>query len=524
MVLRRLFIVSAFVFASIATSTFAAPAREIDRGIVGVLKTLPADGKATLRNISLGRESLDTLEIEPMEVWAKDATIFAYGPSGEKTILPPPDVKYFKGRVKGEDESAVFFSRSADGSIRGMVLIGDRRWIVGTGVRTAERRRPYVRLDMDQRVDPDAPLLISEVDEIDDLLDPTAAWQCDVGKHAPDSPIVRLSNLRAQASGKKPIAEAGNVSGATYQMRIAIETDDELCAAFGNNTTSLNTYIGDLIAKASVVYSRDVKTTLTLGHVNLRTGGAGTDPWTVTTGSGTGAALAQFGTYWHTNYPQASFPRSTAAFLSGKAFNGGIAWLEVLCQDDLFCGADGSTCNGGFASATYANQYAGGYAFNGSLGSVTTTVPDPTVTVNGVEYGLPNTSNFWILLEFLHEVGHNVASPHSSCVGLTAPEKVLYGVTRDFVDICLSGGTGCYGGVVSAPTEKGTIMSYCHNILSGVFRQSRYLFGKTGEASEKMLPIFNAGFEGSTSDPTITVQTQPVSCAAGRTASVPACT
>ena len=75
-------------------------------------------------------------------------------------------------------------------------------------------------------------------------------------------------------------------------MRLAIETDDELCAAFGNNATALNTYIGDLIAKASIVYSRDVGTTLSLGQVNLRTGGPGTDPWTSVPASGTGAALA----------------------------------------------------------------------------------------------------------------------------------------------------------------------------------------------------------------------------------------
>ncbi|HEU4887489.1 MAG TPA: M12 family metallo-peptidase [Thermoanaerobaculia bacterium] len=530
------FFVAALVVISFAVSSSAGTARELNRNVGRLLATMPENGKVTLRDLSLGRKSLDTIELEPMEVWAKDAKIIAYGPAGEETLLAPPDVKYFKGRVKGEEESAVFFSRSRNGSVRGMVLIGERRWVIGTGVRQGDR--PVAAVRKEYEIGPDGgegPLLISEIDEIDDLNDPTSSWQCDVGKHAPDMPVVRRGDLKTEAVGiRKPVREAGDVEDATYQLRIAVETDDELGAAFGNNTNTLTTYIGDLFAKASIVYSRDLSTTLVLGQVNLRVGGAGTDPWTFSTGSGTAVALAEFGTYWHTNYPIASVPRSSAVFISGRNYGGGIAWLDVLCDDDFYCGSDGSNCNGGNPSATYANKYGGGYAFNGQAGSVTTTVPDPTLTVNGVQYGLPTTSNFWILLEVMHELGHNVASPHSSCVALSAEEKALYGVTRNFVDICLSSGGGCYSGAVSAPTEKGTIMSYCHNISSGGFRQSRYLFGKAGEASEKMLPIFKGsyddeqpwfatGLEGSTPDPTITVQTPPVACAAGRTASVPSC-
>lgn len=520
MALRRFVIASALLFASITPSVFAGTARPLDRQIARTLATMPADGKATLRDISLGRESLDTLEIEPMQVWANDAKIIVFGAGGEETIIPPPDVKYFKGRVKGEDDSAVFFSRSANGSIRGMVLIGDRRWVIGTGVRKVGKTGPYVNKEFsDGPIEANAPLLISEIDELDDLQDASAEWGCEVGEHAPGEPL-RLADLAARAP-KKPSTDAGNVSGATYQLRIAVETDDELYAGFGSNSGTLTTYIGDLIGKASTVYTRDIKTSLVLGEVHLRTGGAGTDPWTQSTSS---TLLAQFGTYWHNNYSMASVPRSTAVFLSGRNLSAGIAWLNVLCEDDISCGADGSNCNGGSPSATYAGAWAGGYAFNSQSGAVTTTVPDPDATVNGVQYGLPTTSNFWMLLEMMHEVGHNVASPHSSCVALSPAEQAQYGVARGFVDLCLSGGSGCYVGATSAPAEKGTIMSYCHNFTSGGFRQSRYLFGKATEPSEKMLPILNGGLEGCTPDVTITSQTPPVSCSAGRTASVTACT
>ncbi|HEV7768742.1 MAG TPA: M12 family metallo-peptidase [Thermoanaerobaculia bacterium] len=539
---RRFVVSAALVVATVAFPSFAGTARQLDRRIGQVLKSMPADGSAVLRDISLGRESLDALEIEPMEVWAKDAKIVAYGAAGQETLISPPDVKYFKGRVVGEDDSIVFFSRSANGAIRGMVILGDRQFAIGTGIRRGTHRE--ARKDLGEGViEPDAPLLISEVSsaeiEADDVaVDETGEFECAIAE--------MTSEIGKRPAQKYPVTgEAGNVTGATYQLRIAVETDNELSAAFSNNAGNITTYIGDLIAKSSIVYSRDLKTALVVGHVNIRNGGPGTDPW-----AGTGfsdQALAEFGTYWHNNY-SLGYPdpdgggagtagggvavqRSSAVFLSGRNMGAGIAWLDVLCNDNFFCGTTGVNCG----SATYANSYAGGYAFNSSSGAVSTTTPDPEATVNGVQYGIPN-SNFWMLLEVMHELGHNVASPHSSCIALSPAEQITYGVVgRNWVDQCLNSGagSGCYAGSTSAPAEKGTIMSYCHNITVSGFRASRYLFGKAGEPSEKMLPVLKygqaldvnspSGLEGCTPNATITTQSEPVSCSAGRTASVATC-
>ena len=63
-------------------------------------------------------------------------------------------------------------------------------------------------------------------------------------------------------------------------------------------------------------------------------------------------------------------------------------------------------------------------------------------------------------------------------------------------------------------------MSYCHNIFGGTgYRQSRYLFGKAGEASFKQLANFHTGLESSTPDGTITVGSN-LPCLPGQTASV----
>jgi hypothetical protein len=533
---RRILVCLAISFAFAASPSIALPARVVHGDILQLLSDLPAGGRVTLRNVELGRESLDHLELEPMEVWAKDAKILVHGPAGEETIIPPPDVRYFKGRVAGEEDSVVFVSMSADGSVRGMVMIGDRRWTMGTGVRKSGVPRKGRKID-------EAPILITENDPLDDAIDPASNFQCDVGRSSSGDMILHRNGLKPQAEGKAVIPNAGNVSGATYQLRVAVETDNELSAAFGNNATAINTYVGDIVGKTSVIYSRDVSTTLVLGFVDLWTGGPGTDPWTF---GSSPAGLAQFGTYWHNNfslgYPAVNggtvgggttVARSSAVFLSGQLFGSGIAWIDVLCGDNFFCLASGNDCGG----PTYANAYGGAYAFNSSFGSVTTTNPDPTATVNGVQYGIPLGSDYWMLLELTHEFGHNVASPHSSCIPLSALEQATYGVARSFVDNCLSGETNpfppnspCYSGSLSAPSEKGSIMSYCHNIFySGSFRASRYLIGKAGEPSEKMLTIFKNGFagttglEGCTANPTITTQTQPVACSAGRTASVATC-
>ena len=514
---RRFPALLAFVFVFVALPALARPVSVFTPALRRVLQQMPADGKATLREVALREEKLDTIELEPMQVWAKDAKIIVYGPAGEETILPPPEVKYFKGTVQGEPESAIFISMSADGSIRGMVLLGERRWNLGSGVRKFGGIRSAVKNE-------EAPILIGEVDELDELADPAANWSC-TSDHIGGAPHAHGRELKMT---QKVIPNAGNVAGATYQLRLAVETDNEFCAAFGNNDATITTYIGDLVGKASVVYQRDLKTTLVLGDTHLRSTGA--DPWTVQPGANPNQAstlanaLAQFGTYWHNNYSMATVPRSSAVFLSGKDFRGGKAWIGIenvfvpMCGDDAFCGSDGSDCG----DPVYANAYAGAYAFNGSTVSVETVVPNPELTQNGVQYGLPNT-NYNMLQEFMHELGHNANGKHTHCVALTPAEKALYGVSRNFVDECAQEG-GCFTGTPSVPAEKGTTMSYCHLFTSSGFPQSRFLFGKAGEPSAKMLTLLNSGLELATPDATITAQTEPVACSAGRTASVPTCT
>ena len=75
--------------------------------------------------------------------------------------------------------------------------------------------------------------------------------------------------------------------------------------------------IGNLIGQASVIYQRDIKTTLNVGTVHTYSTDAASDPWTVLPAAGTAAALAELGTYWHNNF--AGVSRSSVVMISRQS-------------------------------------------------------------------------------------------------------------------------------------------------------------------------------------------------------------
>ncbi len=537
-----LLLASAFV-SSLAAPAFASRPFFIDPSLAGRLEQGIAPGeKLELRDIALIDGNPTTLQLERFEVWGPDPQIIVFEKDGKSFHkLPRPETKFYKGIVNGDPSSMVEISVGTNGRISGVIMAGDRMFTVGRGERHGKGVRPVHIDDDETAVDRAAPLMIREFDDFDDLIaNPGAGdWKC-------NSDAVSVRHVRKAVSDgvASSVAVAPNgtpASGVSYSLNLAVETDGELRAAFGSDS-ALTTYLGDLIAKASVIYQRDLSTTLTIGTTHIWSSSA-TDPWTVTTASTTPAALAELGNYWHANY--SGVVRSSVVFLSGKNFGGGVGWEDVLCGADFQCDATGSNCG----ASEYANAWGGAYAFCGSFGGVSVTNPDPTATVNGVLYGLP-TSNFWPLLEVCHELGHNANGPHTHCVGLTSTQKTTYGVSRNFVDTCFynegatcaTNGTGGIGTISDVPSEKGTIMSYCHNIFSSGFRQSRYCFYRPNEAAEVVLGnsvakceagldpnalsssscYFNAGLNQGTTglDATITIGSN-LTCSAGKTASVP---
>jgi hypothetical protein len=466
------------------------------------------------------------LELERFDIWEPDAKIVVYEADGKKTHnFPLPKTTFYKGIVTGQADSSVALSVAPNGHIEGTIFVNEHVYNVNRGVsRSGQARRPP-GVDTDRDTELATPLLVREFDPVEDLVtNPSARnWSCGLDQLTSKGLDQRLvaqmpPSLPKLANGKLAIAPNGTPTvGVSYKLQLAIETDGELWAAFGSDG-SVTSYMTNLIAQASVIYQRDASTALTIGTLHLYQN-SGTDPWTVAAASGTSPALAELGAYYHNTPAYSSIVRAAVVMLSGKAFFGGVAWGgNQLGQSDFFCGATGASCG----DPAFANSYAGPYAFCGSINVVSTTTPDPTATVNGVQYGLP-ASNYWPLLEVCHELGHNANGPHTHCIALDAGEQTTYNVVgRPYVDVCYGSEPGCYAGSVSAPAEKGTIMSYCHNISVSGFPASRFRFYKTGEANELVLPYLTGALQTSTStlNATITLGTN-LACAVGQTASVP---
>ena len=225
-------------------------------------------------------------------------------------------------------------------------------------------------------------------------------------------------------------------AGQLYQATIAIESDGEFYALFGNSSNATQ-YIANLFAYATTIYERETQTRLTLGEINLWTNAA-TDPWTFTD---TEFGLYDFQDYWIAN--KSSVSRTTAHFLSGKNLGGGIAYLGVLCNNDY------------------------GYGLSASIRG---------------DFSLANPQPIWDIIVVTHEIGHNFDSEHTH-------DYQGIGGDANPVDSCMLGGpsgpysAGYLPGLASlsggAPgAGNGSIMSYCH-LLTGGYGNISLTFGQS---------------------------------------------
>lgn len=501
---RSVFFASLAVLASTAP-LFAAQPYAVDEQIVARLRA--GGQRIVLDRIPLAGGDPVTVEVERFEVWRPDAEIIEYGAEGKERRLPVPKTRFYQGRVTGDPQSTVFFSVQTDGTVEGIVTTAGRAFTISRGLRADREGRGPREVEQTTAA---APLLVREYDPLDTDYSQQQSFSCDVESHK--MPAIPTPESLAKTLPVKPDGNSAPSVTLAYGLNVAVETDFELYSAFGSSA-ALTSYIADLVGKTSTIYQRDLKTTLTLGTLHIwSTSG---DPWTRVPADGTFAALDQLTGYWHSNY--AAVARSAVVMVSGKAFSGGVAWnsANLLCQSDFSCPSCGPS------------GWFGAYAFCGSTSVVTTTVPDPTLTIGGIAYRLPSNNNFWILLEFAHELGHVANSDHTHCMALTAAQKTQYHIgtpggapDRNYVDQCYGGEGGCYAGATSAPPELGTIMSYCHN-LPPQPTLSRYVFWRAGEVSELVVPPMTLALDNSTPNGAISLGgSTPVPCGAGQTAAV----
>lgn len=199
---------------------------------------------------------------------------------------------------------------------------------------------------------------------------------------------------------------------ALKECTVAMETDYQLFQVFGS-LNAMTTYVTTLLTFISNRYETQVGTILTFPYLQFYTNS--NDPWSSQDGGGGSVDLLyEFRSAWLGNVPANA---RLAHFMSGANLGGGVAWLDVLCND----------------------QY--NFAVSGNI--------------NGnVSFPVQQAPTNWDFMVIAHELGHNFASPH----------------THDYcppLDQCAP--SGYFGQCQNQQvcTSSGTIMSYCHLCAGG---------------------------------------------------------
>ena len=188
-------------------------------------------------------------------------------------------------------------------------------------------------------------------------------------------------------------------------VEIYLEADSALFVQQGGTIANTVSYINSVFSKVATLYSNE-GLSIVISEIKVWNT---TDPYVGYTS--TSNVLSAFRSTIGT-----SFNGRLAHFLSGRSLGGGVAYIDVLC----------------------AKSYGHGVSANLS-------------TYN------PNLPTYsWNVEVITHELGHNFGSPHTqSC---SWPGGAL--------DNCYATEEGCPPG--PAPTNGGTIMSYCNNTSVGV--------------------------------------------------------
>jgi len=225
--------------------------------------------------------------------------------------------------------------------------------------------------------------------------------------------------------------------GAPQQLvcKIAFETDYQLFQVFGDLAAE-QVYMQTLLGAISDRYIEQIQTRLEIAYIAFYTDPA--DPWTVVDGGGSsGDILGEFRSAWSGS----PFPgdANLAHLISGDG-SGGVAYLDVLCNDDW------------------------GFAVSGSINS-------------NVSFPVMQNPSNWDFMVIAHELGHNFGTSHTHnyCPPIDECAPAAYwGSCQDEVT-CIN---------------DGTIMSYCHTCAGGTGNITTYFHPIVAD-------VMRAGAEGS---------------------------
>jgi hypothetical protein len=466
------------------TAPLFGAAQKLSDDVLAPLRQRKLPSRVVITGLPVHDSGRSVVALEEFELWTPSARIVIHGDKGT-TYKTPPATRFYRGLVNDDPESFAYFTVDENRRVGGLIVVGDRMLSVASVARIRKNRGTARTID-------------GSVEGFDHFLlenEPQGPaestgepWTCQIDRRGIDA----STPLRATGVDGLPVTTQGISGTQSYAMTLEIQTDNEFYVqGAGSNATTATNYATNLVGALATIYNRDLNVNVKLGSVNLWTTAA--DPWTT---SDPGTGLDQLAAYYNNEiggFPHAARSTSAVAMLSGKNVAAGIASLGRICLSD---------------AGSVGNRF-GPYSWNGGIGELFGspgfgTIPNPDATENGVQYGmpiafLPDGKNSWPLAELSHELGHNMGADHTHCMALTPAEVISTG--RSFVDTCYNGdGAGCYSPPPVLPItcdvngfcspvvpEKGTLMSYCHNIFVSGYPQSRYLFGKASEMSHHVL-------------------------------------
>ena len=373
--------------------------------------------ESQLRVSGLARDGKsESLDLTAFQVFTADARVVAVTGDGEQ-LLPLPQVRYFRGRITGDDDSSVVLMVHPDGRMDGAVSDAGGRWAL------KRSGNSLVLASLDKAAQP--------------------PFQCALNDH---------QRMTAPAVVSAPSIETppAQPSGTLFSTRLAVETDTEFLSRFAGNTANATTYVGALVAYLSGIYVNQLDTQIQVSFLRLWTV---PDPFVETDA---GCALLEVGKYWNDN--MGAQVRTTTHFFSGKSGQSGIAWIGVLCGGafNTSPGSVGSTC----PNLPNNQNYGGAYGITKGLAG---------------NFNAGNPAIVWDSYGVAHEIGHNFNSPHTHCYGNVGGNPNPVDQCEDFE----AGQPGCFSGTPVLPggAGSGTIMSYCH-LLPGGFNNLSFTFGR----------------------------------------------
>ena len=358
-----------------------------------ILQAFEGKNEVTLVAFPLPDGSTCDLELTRVKSpWAQNAVLFVDGaplPGGHTQLVG--DLTTWKGKIAGDSDSSAFLSFSQHGC---------RGWI-----RFSEAPEDLVHLVTDLEDTGDATIATPR------LVHPQQMIAAGANQSSPQA-VCGGALIPPGQEDPVFLAPGAQTAGLSIaDCRVAVETDYQFFQEFGD-AAAATAYATQLFAAVSDVYLRDIQTTLSIAYLGIHTDS--NDGWTTPDGPGTTSAmLTEFRDAWAGSWPVAA---DLAHFLSGASMGGGIAYVNVLCNQNFGFGVSGSL-NANIDWGTWTGQ-----------------------------------SSFlnWDFVVVAHEIGHNFSAGHT--------HSYCPPIDQCSSDNCNSTQT----------CQRGTIMSYCHTCSGGL--------------------------------------------------------